>query len=115
MTATQAQTLVEEATLAFTLGESEEALSILQKVLDTHPENFAALHARAEILFAEGDFARALEAAKAAVQQNPEDIHIHTSLSRIYMRLGEIQTAEKHGAEARRLGWKETLKESPPA
>jgi hypothetical protein len=38
-------------------------------------------------------------------------VHIHTSLSRIWMELGNKDEAEKHGARARVLGWREQLRE----
>ena len=54
-------------------------------------------------------------AAEKAAALEPEDIHIHTSLSRIWMERGDKTRAESHGAKARMLGWKEQLKEPPPA
>lgn len=103
-------TLVEDATLDFALGENDAALEKLREALRRHPESFEAWHALTEIYFSMRRLEEALEAGEKARALNPEDIHIHTSLSRIHMERGDKATAEKHGAEARRLGWKEELK-----
>jgi tetratricopeptide (TPR) repeat protein len=105
-----AQNLVEEATLSFTLGDAKAALESLNEVIENRKNFFPAWHAKCEILYSMGDFHEALIAALEGHQLEPEDVHINTSLSRIYMRIGEKKTAEKYGAEARRLGWRETLK-----
>ena len=60
-------------------------------------------------------YEKALEAGKIAVGIKEDDVHIHTTLSRIWMELGDKEEAEKHGARARVLGWKEQLKEPPSA
>jgi Flp pilus assembly protein TadD len=57
----------------------------------------------------------ALAAAERALALRPDDLFIHTTLSRIWMERGDKATAEKHGARARVLGWKDTLKTAPEA
>jgi hypothetical protein len=42
-------------------------------------------------------------------------LFINTSLSRIWMERGDKATAEKFGARAKVLGWKEELKHPPPS
>jgi tetratricopeptide (TPR) repeat protein len=108
------QTLVEEATLDFTLGDSVAALSKIHDALVTDPEFFPAYHAMAEIYFSMGDLTMALASATKAHLLRPDDIHINTSLSRIHMELGDKPQAEHFGAQARMLGWKEDLKQPPP-
>lgn len=103
------RTLVEDATLDFALGENETALDKLREAVRLHPESFEAWHALTEIYFSMRNLDEALEAAQKALGIRPSDIHIHTSLSRIYMERGDKATAEKHGAQARMLGWKEEL------
>ncbi|MGF1484711.1 MAG: tetratricopeptide repeat protein [Opitutales bacterium] len=104
------QELIEEATLDFSLGDSAAALEKLEQVLAADTANFDAWHAMTEVHYAEKAYPQALEAAEKAHALRPEDIHINTSLSRIHMQLGNIPTAEKFGAQARMLGWKDELK-----
>lgn len=101
--------MVEDATLDFALGENETALEKLRGAIALQPESFDAWHALTEIHFSMRNFDEALEAARRALALKPEDVHIHTSLSRIHMERGDKATAEKHGAQARMLGWKQEL------
>ena len=52
-----------------------------------------------------------LAAGEQALTLRPKDIHIHTSMSRIWMERGDKTKAEHHGAQARILGWGDQLKE----
>jgi hypothetical protein len=52
-----------------------------------------------------------LAAGEHALALRPKDIHIHTSMSRIWMERGDKAKAEHHGAQARILGWGDQLKE----
>ncbi|HKK19609.1 MAG TPA: tetratricopeptide repeat protein [Opitutales bacterium] len=113
MDETSLQDQVDDATLDFTLGDSEAALSKLRSILEAHPDAFAAWHALTEVYFSEGDYDAALEAAETAHKLDPEDVHINTSLSRIWVERGDKEKAEHYGAQARMLGWKDQLK-SPP-
>ncbi len=108
------ETLVEEAVLDFTLGEIPAALRKIHDALIADPEYFPAYHAMAEIYFSIRDLPMALASAVRAQKLRPDDIHINTSLSRIYMELGDKPQAEHFGAQARMLGWKEDLKQPPP-
>jgi len=114
MTPDQIRDCIEEATLDFTLGEDEIAAQKLQKLLKKYPETYDAHLALTEIRLAQGKLDNALQSAQTALKLNPEDIHIHTSLSRIYVELHDKEKAEHHGNQARMLGWKEQLKEPPP-
>ena len=114
MTTEEIRQTIEEATLEFTLGNDQAAANQLQQLLQAHPDNYDAHLALTEIRLAQGLLESALESANAALDINPEDIHIHTSLSRIYVELGNKDKAEEHGNQARMLGWKEQLKEPPP-
>ncbi len=113
MSDTSLQDQIDDATLDFTLGDSEVAIAKLFKLSGAHPEVFGIWHALTEIYFSEGDFDAALEAGKRAHALNPEDIHINTSLSRIWVERGDKDQAEHFGAQARMLAWKDELK-SPP-
>ncbi|NBD39298.1 MAG: tetratricopeptide repeat protein [Verrucomicrobia bacterium] len=103
------QSLVDEATFDFTMGDADAALAKLRSAVQQDPRAHPAWHALAEILFAEGRYPEALEAGNQAVALHEEDVHLHTTLSRICMELGDKETAEKHGARARVLGWKNQL------
>ncbi len=114
MSSADIRSLVEEATLDFTLGETEAAIEKLDKALALAPDDFDALHAKAEVHFSIRDLDEALKAAERAHAQRPDDIHINTSLSRIWMERGNKEKAEHYGAQARMLGWKEQLNNPPP-
>ena len=58
-------------------------------------------------------FDEALIAANEAHALRPDDLFINTTLSRIWMEKGDKATAEKFGARAKVLGWKDQLKEPP--
>ena len=105
------QELVDEATFDFTMGDHAPALEKLEQAIAMDPACVAAWHAMAEIQFDQDAYEKALEAATVAVGLREADVHIHTTLSRIWMELGNKEEAEKHGARARVLGWKEQLKE----
>lgn len=107
-----AQSLVEEATLDFALGDTDAALAKLSKAVELEPRSFDAWHTRAEVLFQSRRFQEALEAGKVALEIRPNDIHSHITLSRIYMECGDKITAEHHGAQARMISWKNDLKKS---
>lgn len=114
MTDTSLQDQIDDATFDFTMGDSDTALTKLNALTQAHPDSFAAWHALTEVCFSEGDYPKALEAGETAHKLEPEDIHINTSLSRIWVELGNKDKAEHYGAQARMLGWKDELK-SPPA
>ena len=105
------QSLVDDATFEFTMGEHAAALDKLEQAVKLDPACFAAWHAMAEIQFDQGNYQQALEAGNIAVGIKEDDVHIHTSMSRIWMELGNKEEAEKHGARARVLGWRAQLKE----
>ena len=110
---TSLQDQIDDATFDFTLGDSASAIEKLSHITAKHPDSFAAWLALTEVLYSEGQQDPALEAAETAHRLNPEDIHINTSLSRIWVARGDKDKAEHFGAQARMLGWKDELK-SPP-
>lgn len=100
---------LEEATFAFTMGDHAEAEKLLRNILQADPDHAASWHALTEVLFAERRFEEARDAGLEALRCAPDDVHVFTSLSRIYMELGDKPTAEKYGAQARMQGWKNEL------
>lgn len=113
MNDTSLQDRIDDATFDFATGEAESARRKLTALVERHPESFEAWHALTEIHYSEKNFRAALEAAEKARSLRSDDIHINTSLSRIWMRLGDKEKAERFGAQARVAGWKDVLK-SPP-
>lgn len=110
MTAAQIQSLIEEATFDYTMGEPDAALAKLARATAAAPAAFEAWHALAEINFSLRRFDAALVAADRALSLRPDDLFINTTLSRIWMEKGDKATAEKYGAQAKILGWKDQLK-----
>ena len=110
---TSLQDQIDEATFEFTMGNSETALAQLTKLSERHPESFETWHALTEVYFSGERYDEALKAAETAYELKPDDIYINTSLSRIWVERGDKEKAEHYGAQARMLGWKDTL-QSPP-
>lgn len=103
--------LAEEASFDFAVGDEAAALAKLAEAVRLAPDCFEAWLAKAEVHFAVRQFDEALAAGERALALRPKDIHVHTSLSRIWMERGDKNKAEHHGAQARILGWGDQLKE----
>ena len=110
MTPQEIQALIEDATFDYTMGDNEAALTKLSRATTAAPASFEAWHARAEITFSLQRFDDALVAAEKAHALRPDDLFINTTLSRIWMEKGDKATAEKYGAQAKILGWKDQLR-----
>ena len=110
MTAEQIQSAIEEATFDYTMGDHDTALAKLARVTAAAPAAFEAWHALAEINFSLRRLDDALAAADKAHALRPDDLFINTTLSRVWMEKGDKATAEKYGAQAKILGWKDQLK-----
>ncbi len=110
MTDEELQTLIEDATFDYTMGDNDAAMSKLGQATDAAPESFEAWHALAEITFSLRRFDEALAAAERAHALRGDDLFINTTLSRIWMEKGDKAMAEKFGAQAKILGWKDQLK-----
>lgn len=106
------QSLVDEATFDFTMGDHQAAVEKLNQAIAEDPACVHAWHALAEVHFDQREWDKALEAGMIAVGLKEDDVHIHTTLSRIWMEAGNKDEAEKHGARARVLGWKAQLNET---
>ena len=106
------QDCIDDATYDFTLGESNTAISKLNKITQLHPECFSAWLALAEVLFSQEQYQLSLQAAENALALNPKDIHINTSLSRIWVARGNKEKAEHYNAQVRMLSWKNELNNS---
>ena len=110
MTDDELQTLIEDATADFAIGETDDALAKLARATATAPQSFEAWHALAEVNFSLRQLDPALAAAEKGHALRPSDLFINTTLSRIWMEKGDKPTAEKYGAQAKILSWKDQLK-----
>jgi Putative Zn-dependent protease, contains TPR repeats len=104
------QNLIEDATFDYTMGDHDAALAKLDRATREAPESFEAWHALAEIHFSLRRFDDALKAAEKAHAIRPDDLFINTTLSRVWMEKGDKAAAEKFGAQAKMLSWKDQLK-----
>ena len=107
------QNKIDDAIFNFTIGENAQAIEQLNKLLTEHPKEREAWHALSEILLSEKDFQSALKAAEKAHAIDGKDLHINTTLSRIWVQIGDQKKAEYYNAQARMLGWKEQLNNPP--
>ncbi len=110
MTGDELQNLIEEATFDYAMGDHDAALAKLGRAAAAEPGSFEAWHALAEINFNLRRFDDALAAAGKAHALRPDDLFINTTLSRVWMEKGDKAAAEKFGARARVLDWKDRLK-----
>jgi predicted Zn-dependent protease len=114
MTADDLQTLIEDATADYAIGDSDSALAKLDQATAAFPTSFEAWHALAEINFSLRRLDAALAAAEQAHAVRPGDLFINTTLSRIWMERGDKPKAEHFGAQARMASWKDQLKNPAP-
>jgi len=110
VTTDEIQTLIDDATFDYAMGETEAAIGKLARATEADPKSFAAWHALAEIHFSSRHLDEALHAAEQAHALDDQDLFINTTLSRIWMERGDKETAEKYGAQAKILSWKDQLK-----
>jgi predicted Zn-dependent protease len=110
VTADEVQSLIEEATFDYTMGEADTALAKLTRATVAAPDSFEAWHALAEINFSLRRLDDALTAGDRAHALRPADLFINTTLSRIWMEKGDKSRAEHFGAQAKILSWKDQLK-----
>ncbi len=110
MTSDEIQTLIEDATADYALGETDPALAKLARATAAAPESFEAWHALAEVNFSLRHLDAALTAAERAHALRPADLFINTTLSRIWMERGDKARAEHFGAQAKIADWRDQLK-----
>ncbi len=110
MTPGEIQSVIEDATFDYTMGDSEAALAKLGRAAAAAPESFEVWHALAEINFSLRRLDPALAAAEKAYALRLDDLFINTTLSRVWMEKGDKAMAEKFGAQAKILGWKDQLR-----
>jgi tetratricopeptide (TPR) repeat protein len=113
----------------FGQNEFTEAIECYNAALEEDADWVDVLHALAMAQMNSGDGGAAVATGLRIVELDPDDAFAHTSLSIFYMRLSNdaekggdeaeakrlIELAEKEGAEARMISWKDELKENPDA
>lgn len=110
MTTDELQTLIEDATADYAVGDADAAIAKLGRATVAAPDSFEAWHALAEVNFSLRRLDDALLAAERAHALRPSDLFINTTLSRIWMERGDKARAEHFGAQAKIQSWKEQLK-----
>lgn len=110
MTSDELQTLIEDATADFALGDAAVAVGKLNRATAAAPDSFEAWHALAEVNFSQRHLDAALAAGESALALRPNDLFINTTLSRIWMERGDKARAEHFGAQAKIHSWREQLK-----
>ena len=95
------------------MGDSDTAIAKLKLALELDGQCFDAWLALAEVHLSNKSLDEALEAAQKAHEINPDDLHINTSLSRIWVERGSIEKAEHFAAQVRMISWKKELKGDP--
>jgi len=109
MTPDDLQSLIEDATADFALGDTSLSLEKLTQATTAAPESFEAWHALAEVNFSVRRLDAALAAAEEAHALKKDDLFINTTLSRIWMERGDKARAEHFGGQAKILSWKDQL------
>jgi len=106
-----------------------EAVAAYEQALEIQVDWPDAMHGLAMAHMNNGDLERAIEIGKRIIEIQPDDAFAHTSLSIFYQRQSAeaesrgdseataelIAEAEKEGAKARMISWKEELKKHPDA
>ena len=101
---------VDEAILAFSMGEDEKAEALLKECLAQNPLCVDAMRAfRGSFVHAKVEDAETF--CRRALKVSPDDLSLMVSLARILVRKGDKEGAEEATSKARILGWKEELAE----
>lgn len=93
----------------------DEAADRFKGALELRPDDPEVLEGLTQASLGRHDLAGALEWAKRWTAADPEAVLPHTNLSIIYQKMGRIEDAEREGAVARTLGWKQELREQKQA
>ncbi|MHC4893030.1 MAG: tetratricopeptide repeat protein, partial [Planctomycetota bacterium] len=92
---------------AFGSGEHAAAVEHYDRALGLDPDNVAVLNAKAMSLVQLERFDDAIATVQRAIELDPEDPMLDTSLSIIYQRAGKIDEAEAAAAQHRLKSWRQ--------
>ena len=101
--------------LLFGQQKHAEAIEAYRRALESSPDDPELLHAIATAESKLGQHEQAIQTLERVIAMTPNDPFVFTSLSIFLQRQGKIPEAEKAGAQARLLSWKEELKKNPNA
>jgi tetratricopeptide (TPR) repeat protein len=107
MTQEERQTLYDDAMLAFSMAEYDQAIEQFQKILQEDPKHFDAQLSLGMAFYRKEDYARAIQEGHQAQKLKPNEQLVHTNLSLFYMKSGDKKTAEHHGLQARIASWRD--------
>jgi hypothetical protein len=110
VTPADVQTLIEEATFDYTMGEPDAALAKLAHATTVAPPPSRPGTRSPRSTSPCAASTPPSSPPTAPSPSGPDDLFINTTLSRIWMEKGDKATAEKYGAQAKILSWKEQLK-----
>lgn len=127
--AEEAQRLYLRGLKLFGEQKHAEAIAAYLEALEVQPEWTEAMHGLAMAHMHAGSLDEAIAVGKRICELDAEDPFAHTSLSMFYQRKGAvaekagdqekaramIDEAEREGARARMLSWKQELKTNPDA
>lgn len=105
----------QKALKLFGENKHEEAIAEYRSALELDPVWTDGLHGLAMAQMHAGKLDDAIETGLKIVEIDKNDAFAHTSLSMFYMRKGMVDEAEKEGAKARMISWKDELKTNPNA
>ena len=112
MATSEFQDQFDEAMLAFSRGDYEEAATRLKAVLAQDAAHFDAQLALGMTYYRQGDYTSAIAEGHRAEKLKPHEQLVHTNLSLFYMKAGDKAAAEHHGLQARISSWRTESKEA---
>jgi folate-binding protein YgfZ len=98
----RAQGLYEHAIRVFAQGDVDGSLTKLEQALRLDPSHGDAYEAIGVILGRSGRFHEAIDFFRRLEEVLPEEPLVHTNLSLYFMKIGDKEAAEEHGAIAAR-------------
>ena len=96
----------DDAMFAFSQGDYDACIAVLQEILQAEPENFDAQLGLGMAWYRKGDYPAAIREGHKAESLRPHEQLVHTNLSLFYMKSGDKKTAEHHGLQARISSWR---------
>lgn len=106
----RAELLLDRALDEMAAGRPEVAVDILRQAAAAAPEDLTARHALVRALEDSGRLEEAVIAAREMIEGDPDDPLVHTRLSILLQRMGDVPGAEAASAKARILEWKRQLR-----
>lgn len=98
----------DDAMYAFSTGDLDGAIAVLQVILQEDPAYFDAQLSLGMAYYRKGDYSAAIREGHKAEQLNPKEQLVHTNLSLFYLKAGDKTKAEHHGLQARIASWRDS-------